>query len=72
MSTPKAPKPSTITDDVVQSFCARVINLCFEVEGANGLSHLQSLREIAAALRHESEGIQDIYGGRMPRKGKTK
>lgn len=55
----------------VQSFCARVINLCYEVEGANTLTDLQSLRQIAHVLQVEAEGIQDIYGGRPHRKAKS-
>lgn len=47
----------------VRSFCARVINLCYEVESACTLTDITSLQLIARNLRKESEVVQSIYGG---------
>lgn len=52
----------------VQSFCARVINLCYDVQGANKLTDLTLLHSIAKGVEEEAKAIQDIYGGRLPRK----
>lgn len=48
----------------VQSFCARVINLCYDVQGANTLTDIKLLQTIAKGIEEEAKGIQDIYGGR--------
>jgi hypothetical protein len=49
--------------ELVRSFCARVINLCYEVESACTLTDITSLQLIARSLRKESEVVQSIYGG---------
>lgn len=61
------PKPSG--DNILQSFCARVISLCHEVQGANSLLYIQGLKNQATYLEKEAKGVQDIYcGGRPLRK----
>lgn len=62
-------KKSPQGDNILQSFCARVIALCHEVEGANSLLYLKGLQGTAQRLGLEAAGIQDIYcGGRPLRK----
>lgn len=47
----------------VRSFCARVMILCYEVEGAVSLTLLKSLKTMAERLRKEAEVVQSLYGG---------
>lgn len=61
----------TPDQEAIQSFCARVINLCHSIEEANSLTHIQTMNAIAMAIRKEAEGMQDVYGGR-PRGGEKK
>lgn len=53
-------------DNILQSFCARVIGLCHEVQDANDLLYLQGLKEQAHRLEAEATGIQNVYGGGRP------
>lgn len=46
----------------VRSFCSRVINLCYSIEDLETAS--PTLKDAAVRVRHEAEGVQDVYGGR--------
>ncbi len=59
------------TEKAVQSFCARIIDFTYAVEGANTLTFIQGLKKQAERIRTEAYDIQDLHGGRVrKRKGK--
>ena len=59
----KAAQVTQTNIEPVRSFCAHVINLCYEVESAGGLTHLKTLTSIASYIRKEAEIVQSLYGG---------
>jgi hypothetical protein len=46
---------------VMQSFCARIMNFCDYVTGANGLTDLKALKDVAANLKKEALGVSKTY-----------
>lgn len=52
-----------MSTEPIRSFAARVINLCYEIEGACTLTHIKSLGLVAKQLIIEAQQVQSIYGG---------
>ncbi len=47
----------------VRSFCARVIQLCTNVQDIMKLTYLQGLKDEARRLMNEAKVVQSVYGG---------
>jgi lipoate synthase len=51
----------TSTSIEIQSFCARVMNFCDYVTGANKLTDIEGLKQVAEHVRKEALGVSKTF-----------